>query len=175
MTKIRKFFSSELAYSDCIVTTDETGETRFLRVLQKRANVATQADVYGQWLSAYDDWTHWITLTTRYELTLKSARRIAVGFHKELMRAGPCRIFFAAEPFDVKEGFHLHVLGKIPNILNTKCIAQTYQGVSGNKDLKKEKWNRISLEPYNGKLGAGYYIGKYISKQLSDYDIFENK
>lgn len=127
---------------------------------------------YGDWLSSYQDWTYWATLTTRYELTLKSSRRIAVKFYKELERAGNSRMFFAAEPFDVKEGFHLHALIKVSDMLNFKNIIDAYQVTSGNKHLKKEKWNRIQLEKYDPKLGAGHYIGKYISKELSDYDIF---
>ena len=127
---------------------------------------------YGEWLSSYEDWTYWATLTTRYELTLKSSRRIAVKFFKELDRAGNTRMFFASEPFDLKEGFHLHALIKVSDILSFKNIIDTYQVCSGNKHVEKEKWNRVQLEKYNPKLGAGYYVGKYISKDLSDYDMF---
>lgn len=165
----------------------------------------TQQETFGTWLKTFD-WSHWATLTTNYELTLKSARRIAVGLHKEFSRAGDSKIFFAAEPYDLKEGYHLHCLIKIPDILNTRNIVETYQHVSGNRQLKrtpkankelekvfdsnnkqisqgldsggfqvfqgKNMWNRIQLEKYNPKLGAGHYLAKYITKDLSDYDFF---
>lgn len=166
-----------------------------------------QQQHYGTWLQSFD-WSHWATLTTSYELTLKSARRIATGLYKELSRAGDTKIFWAAEPFDLKEGYHLHALIKIPDVLTYKNIIQTYQHVSGNKTMyqtpselkncekfyssnnesiksyhllngevvstQKRGWNRIQLENYDPSKGASHYIGKYITKQLSDYDILTN-
>ena len=140
--------------------------------MRNTSQLSTQSQTaLGNWLNTFD-WTHWATLTTKYQLTLKSGRRIATGFHRELSRAGDTKIFWAAEPFDLKEGYHLHALIKIPNILNFNNIIQTYQHVSGNKNLEKgDKWNRIQLENYNPKLGASHYISKYITKKLCDYDV----
>lgn len=131
-------------------------------------------NAYGQWLSEYE-WSHWGTLTTRYELTLKSARRITDGFYKELARAGETRLFWCAEPFDCKEGFHMHCLIKVPEMLTFKNVIDTYQVMSGNKHIEKgAKWNRIELEKFNKGLGACGYVSKYITKELADYDMLTN-
>jgi len=162
--------ASRLAGSYIKVFEDENGKTVFENYLPP-TELKKELQPYGEWLSAYQDWTHFVTLTTRYELTLRSARRLAERYFKELARAGDCRMFFACEPFDLKEGFHLHALMKVSDMLNTKNLAIAYQGVSNNKKLTKKNWNRISLERYDKTRGAGYYVGKYITKQLSDYDM----
>lgn len=159
---------------------------------------------FGNWLTNFH-WSHWATLTTRYELTLPSARRIGEGLFKELSKAGDSSIFFAAEPFDCKEGYHLHALINVPPNLSFRNIIQLYQHVSGNKNFRNSRkgsyqcekifdsnnreinqfgivgnnvvssrgstWNRIELENYNPKLGATHYIAKYITKDLSDYEL----
>lgn len=131
-----------------------------------KENVQTS---YGKWLGQYD-WTYWTTMTTRYELSLPSARRIAEGYYKHLSKAGGCRMFFAVEPFDCRNGYHLHALIKVPDVLPYNFMVNTYQFVCGNKDHSKADWHRIQLMKYNDKRGASYYLGKYITKTLSDYD-----
>jgi len=44
---------------------------------------------------------------------------------------------------------------------------------AGNTEIEKSKWHRVQLIKYNPKLGANYYCGKYITKELADYDIFQ--
>ena len=129
----------------------------------------------GDWLSSFD-WDFWATLTTRKELTLPSARRAVMGFNKFLERAGYTRIFFAIEQFDLKEGYHLHALLKLPDVLSYRNIIETWQHVTGNKKKHKgKKWNAINLQKYNPKLGASHYLAKYITKELSDYDFIGSK
>lgn len=93
----------------------------------------------------------------------------------------PCRIFWVAEPFDLKEGFHLHALfaykpvkgqnWKRPTttkngnkiMLDVALVNCTWEGVSG-------KGNRSTVLRYDKRKGARYYCGKYLMKNLSDYD-----
>lgn len=126
---------------------------------------------YGQWLKDYD-WSFWATMTTKYELTLPSARRAAEGFYKQVGKAGDFRMFWCAEPFDVRDGYHLHALIHVSDLLPYKFLVDAYQVVTGNKELSKDRWNRIQLRKYNPKLGAGYYVSKYITKNLADYDFY---
>jgi len=125
---------------------------------------------YGEWLSTHS-WTHFMTGTTRKEMTMNSARRQAEGFHKYLSMGGDSTMFFAAEPFDVKIGYHIHALVKLPPQLLFTDAVLMWQKVTGC--TKKKDWNRIELLPYNSELGASYYCGKYITKNLSDYDFFK--
>jgi hypothetical protein len=123
--------------------------------------------VIGEWLTN-QNWSHWATLTTGYELTLNSARRAAHRFHDVLDRSAPTKIFWAAEPYDLKDGFHLHALLDVPKHLEFKNIVDIWQKVSKGG---KGKWNRIDLQTYDSNKGAGYYLSKYITKRLSDYDL----
>jgi len=129
---------------------------------------------YAEWLSEFE-WSYYATLTTRYRLTMKSARKAVEGLHKQLSKAGNAVIFFAIEPYDVKEGYHIHALILCPNGLKYQHVISSWQHVSGNKRKPKEgehesTWNRVELQRYNPKLGARHYVGKYIMKDQSDYD-----
>jgi hypothetical protein len=133
---------------------------------------------YGLWLSNFQ-WDYYATLTTKYKLTLPAARRAVEGLHKELLKAGYSLIFFAIEPYDLKEGYHIHALMKVPKGYKYPHILQIWQHVSGNKRKVKEgndgsgvsTWNRIQLQTYNPKLGGSHYVGKYIMKERADYDL----
>lgn len=142
-----------------------------------KPEVKNYAHLMGDWLNT-KGWTHWCTLTTPYELTQSGARRLANRFHEKLSKnAGYTEMYWASEPFDVKAGQHIHALLKVPPGLPYEAITRTYQAVTGS-----EKWSRIQVDEFNanwkkegsedheeGK-GAAYYVGKYITKKLSDYD-----
>lgn len=120
----------------------------------------------GSWLKGYD-WTHWVTFTTPYEMTMKSARRAMHRVHNNFDTQGPCTMFWAAEPFDVKDGYHTHALLKVHSQMSFKTIFDLWQKASGGK---KGNYSRIDIQEYKKELGAGHYVSKYITKQLSDYD-----
>lgn len=124
----------------------------------------------GEWLNDFD-WNYWCTFTTQNTMTLNSARRMAMGLDKWLSSSYNWQMFWCAEPFDVKEGHHLHALIKISDVHGFEKIKGTWQVVSGakwNDDVKCV--NRCLIEQYDKKLGAGHYVSKYITKTLSDYD-----
>jgi hypothetical protein len=45
-------------------------------------------------------------------------------------------------------------------------IAQIHNYACGNVECSKKDWHRIQVQRYNPKLGAGYYVAKYITKTL---------
>jgi len=72
---------------------------------------------YAKSFSEYllqNEWCKFVTLTTQYELTLNSARRLAGRFYKNLCtKVFPgCKpkFFWVAERFECKDGYHLHGL-----------------------------------------------------------------
>jgi hypothetical protein len=83
-------------------------------------------------------------------------------------------MFWAAEPFDTREGQHTHALVKIvPHLpISTKMFCDIYQVAAGNVDIRKDQWHRVQVQKYNKRLGASHYCGKYITKTLSDYDFW---
>lgn len=131
-------------------------------------------EIYGSWLSDYQ-WTYWATFTTRYQLTLPSARRLMhrLWNNKDFIQAGSSRFFWCAEPFDTRTGYHTHGLLYVPDVLTKKNVSIIFQHACGNLDISTEEWHRVQLQTYNPKLGAGYYCGKYITKNLADYDMWE--
>jgi len=140
---------------------------------------------YLPWLAA-QPWTFFCTGTTRYQLTQKSARRLAERFYKAVMNQGESvNMFWASEPFDVKEGHHIHFLMYIKSFVPDNALFDTlvnlWQWTTGNKTLfiyagtnriewQKHTWNAINLRSYDNKRGAAGYTAKYMNKTRADYD-----
>ena len=129
---------------------------------------------YGEWLNSYQ-WSYFCTFTTRYSLTLPSARRLMYRFWDmdDLKRTGACQMFWCAEPFDSREGYHTHGLLLADQILTKNDLGNIYQVAAGNTEISKDNWHRLQLTKYNPKLGASHYCGKYITKYLADYDFWQ--
>ena len=127
---------------------------------------------YADFLNGFD-WDFFCTFSTRYELTMKSARRVMERLHSHLTKHyGKVKLFFVAEPFDVKNGYHTHALVQFeqPIARSLKSILrQAWQIVSGGIGGKGN--NHTILKKYDKDLGANYYVSKYMFKQNSDYDI----
>ena len=143
-------------------------------------------NLYSSYLKALP-WTFFCTGTTRYELTLNSARRLSERFFKACLNQGEeVRMFYSIEPFDVKEGHHIHFLIYIKQFIPDNTLFNTlvdlWQWTTGVKALyvyagtnkvawEKNNWNRVNIRSYDSKRGAAGYTSKYITKQHADYDI----
>lgn len=124
------------------------------------------SDVFGGFLEQVE-WNYWCTFTTKWELTLPSARRMAEKiYHKwcsvlpqgDLFQVENPAMFWACEPFDLRNGYHIHAL------MRTGADAkQIYTWA-------KKKYGRALVLKYEKGKGAHTYCGKYITKRLSDYD-----
>ena len=155
-------------------------EASTLPQLQSRSpNRKKQNQVYyADWLESMD-WDFYCTFTTNYELTLKSARRIMGRLHKKLEdNYSSTRFFWVAEPFDCKEGFHTHGLLYFDdrNYQNTSVT----DGRSLDFELLRKSWLKVNpstansyakLERFVPSRGASSYVGKYMNKHRSDYDL----
>lgn len=145
-----------------------------------KSNLRNNSNPYGEWLQNYE-WSYWCTFTTRYSLTIPSARRLMWRFYD--MRTSKDKlspklvdtIFWASEPFDAREGHHTHALVKTtPHLpISIKMLIEAYQVAAGNKDIIKSEWHRVQIQTFNKRLGASHYCGKYITKTLSDYDYWQ--
>jgi hypothetical protein len=118
-------------------------------------------------------WSFWSTFTTRKELTIKSARRSMALLGDILSSEGhnDYTIFWAAEPYDVKEGQHLHALVHFAscdfvNDNKPQFTALRKAWTTAIGDINARQYH----VRYDPKLGARYYVAKYISKKLADYD-----
>jgi len=133
---------------------------------------------YADWLESMD-WDFYCTFTTNYELTLKSARRLMGRLHKKLeQNHSGTRFFWVAEPFDCKEGFHTHGLLHFDD-RSYKNTSVT-DGRSLDFELLRRSWLKVNpsksncyatLERFQPTKGATSYVGKYMNKHRSDYDL----
>jgi hypothetical protein len=121
-------------------------------------------------------WSFWSTFTTRKELTIKSARRSMALLGDILTSEGhnDYTIFWAAEPYDVKEGQHLHALVHFAscdfvNDNKPQFTALRKAWTTAIGDLHARQYH----VRYDPQLGARYYVAKYISKKLADYDFMK--
>lgn len=109
------------------------------------------------------DFTHFCTFTTRKPISVNSARRIAENVKKFVGAGKQSTMFWAAEKFDTREGFHFHAL------------LQTHYHPIEIFDWYHEKYGRCQIinntEP-DVRQSAAFYCSKYITKELADYDIY---
>jgi len=133
---------------------------------------------YAEWLET-TEWDFYCTFTTDYELTLKSARRLMTRLHKKLnSNYSQSTFFWVAEPFDCKEGFHTHGLLQFQD--RTYKNTTVTDGRSLDFELLRKSWLKVNpssskcyatLERFQPAKGATSYVGKYLNKHRSDYDL----
>jgi hypothetical protein len=140
-------------------------------MITKSTNLRVNAkNGLANWLNN-KEWNLWTTLSTGYELTLPGTRRAMIRFHDKVSKTNPCQVFWAAEKFDVKDGFHLHTLWKFQNEIHNR---ETYcQFVNDWRTICKTNSANVYSKTYKMEMGAHKYISKYITKQITDYDYFD--
>jgi len=140
------------------------------------------------------DFKYFCTFTTRKTMTLRQTRSIAENVGKFINAGDLSTYFWAAEPFDTgvnaafelsnpelidprKEGtilkpnkgrigYHFHALIRTP--WNKMDIFDWYFPRYGRCDI-------IDNQTPERQRAASWYISKYITKELSDYDIYFEK
>ena len=119
------------------------------------------------------EWDFFCTFTTRYSMTMKQARRAMERLHSFISdKHGKASLFWVAEPFDTRQGYHTHALVHFAHPLGKKmkaALRKAWQIVSKGKGGKEN--NFTDLKPYDKKLGARFYVSKYMLKKNADYDI----
>lgn len=132
---------------------------------------------YAKSLADYlqnQEWQRFCTFTTAYELTLPSARRLMQRFQDRVQdrvfNGSPVRLFWVAEKFESKDGFHTHGLLNYPkdaeNVFDIlPVITESYRIVAAQNDA------RVNFSRYNKSRAAGMYCSKYLLKRYADYDL----
>lgn len=136
------------------------------------------SDKMGDWLQERE-WKRFITLTTGWELTLPSARRMNERLHErlttEVFNGVKPVLFWVAEKFEAKDGYHTHGLldydlEQIPEGVNiVPLLDMSYQIVSGAR--KQGRRFHCAFSKYDGARAAGKYCSKYLLKRYADWDL----
>lgn len=131
------------------------------------------AVIYGDWLNK-TEWTYFCTFTTRYSLSVKSARRAMIRLNDFLITqySFKTKIFWVAEPFDTGDSYHLHALLKIEGKATENLkyyIKKAWQIIS--KGRYGKEYHQTILRPYEPSKGAHFYMAKYLHRPDSDYDV----
>jgi len=127
---------------------------------------------YGRWLNPYP-WDLWTTLTFRTEPSPASALR---SFDRWLSRSG---LFFQGDPYwfvatengTLNGRCHLHALIGSPGEPARRALWRAWWEPAEYKDGRKGHRGRAEILPYDPALGASFYIGKYITKRLGEWQV----
>lgn len=119
-------------------------------------------DIVKTWKEFLDghEWDYFSTFTTRYPITLKSARRLMEKVGKHSCLTKDSMMFWVAEHFEVRDGYHTHALMKTP--LDASSIWQWYF----------KRYGRASILTYRKNIGGTGYVAKYVTKKIADYDLY---
>jgi hypothetical protein len=154
---------------------------RYLVKVDKKAN----KNAFTTWLDSLE-WSFWCTGTTAYPMSMLAARLQMTRYFSRIKRLHSTafntkgiqpRMFWVAEPFDTRQGFHTHFLLYASNDFTYSEYKKEW-GLSAGKGksiLEDFEWtqksHRFLIQKYQKGLGADAYCTKYIQKKLSDYDI----
>ena len=137
------------------------------RLTQKKSMAAH----YGDWLNTME-WDCYCTFTTRYSMSMEAARKSIERLNDFLTKQYGSKptIFWVAEPFDIKYGYHLHALIKMqgkPTSNLAYYIKKAWQIVS--KGRYGKEYNFTVIKPYVATLGGNYYVAKYLHRYNAEY------
>lgn len=146
-----------------------------------------QTDAMAQWLAGRE-WTFFFTFTTRYSASLKATRRVMDRSWTRWKNSsdGSLTTFWVAEKHKHR-GFHVHGLldwsglsarsGSRNELRHawTDCV-DGFQKAAGkvNSDHGVDGWhrNKVELCDNNDSYTAVRYCAKYLTKELSDWDVY---
>lgn len=131
---------------------------------------------WGAWLSDLADWDWYLTLTFRSPSPEEQARGYTQRGWKYAEKAWEAFIMALPAPLGIKHWVRMFEFTKWRGVPHIHAL------ISGAKDLRRdEAWawwfkrygiNRIL--PYDRSLGAGYYLCKYVTKELTDIKFSES-
>jgi len=159
---------------------------------QRKQYEKTTKQLYAEFLHG-TDWDYFCTFTTSTELTVNSARRAAEIWYDRVRRVCGSfyqpSMFWVAEPFDCKEGYHIHALVTLPDHFTYSDMAADWSvatgvgkmgyinevyNIDGNLHYTRARRGaaRCHFERYIKGRGANSYLGKYLQKKRCDYDFY---
>jgi hypothetical protein len=121
---------------------------------------------FGKWLQSYD-WDVWGTAEFDPQKPLRDALR-ARGYVEKYIKNNLCRprlplsYFLAVERFSHSMNTHVH-------FLLAGVLGLTYEEMGA--PWWKKYHGYFYVEKYEPNLGAGFYLTKYVTKDLCDWNV----
>ena len=115
------------------------------------------SSVFGEWLNEFK-WDWWATFTFKRDTSPYRAKKSFLRFIRGVNRHA--YYFIAIEWHHYRESVHIHALvGNVPEVRRLTEMDRWFAtyGIS-------------RIWPYNRNLGARYYLSKYLTKELTDWD-----
>lgn len=116
------------------------------------------SSVFGEWLNQFK-WDWWATFTFRRDTSPYRAKKSFLRFIRGNLHRH-AYYFMVVEWHSYRDCVHLHALvGNVDKVRRLSTMDRWYAtyGIS-------------RIWPYDTRLGARYYLSKYITKELSDWD-----
>ncbi len=114
---------------------------------------------YARHLDTYP-WTHFGTFTTKQALSQKATFRLASEIASQihcLMIPSKLKMFWVAEAFNSRDGYHLHCLLYCPREQDIVHLKHWYK-----------RYGLCKILPKRG--GASSYVAKYLHRDNNEYD-----
>lgn len=139
----------------------------------RQADIETK-DAWGSWLTTLYSWDWFVTMTLKNPKGVFGWDKPGFGSAKRAWR----ELCLCAQPalgsldwvrmFEIQQWRgvpHVHALvsGVDPTVRRMDLVDWAY-----------DRWGISRIEKYNPHLGAGYYLCKYVTKELADIDFSEN-
>jgi hypothetical protein len=147
---------------------------RLLTSLEIREAEIEVKDATGKFLTEIYPWDWFITLTLKnprgvfgwtkpgYASAKKAWRELVIQAQPALGQLAWVR-FFEIQPWRGVPHIHALMAGVDPSVRRMDVVDWAY-----------DRWGITRVEKYNPHLGAGYYLCKYVTKELADIDFSDN-
>ena len=126
----------------------------------------------GDWLDSFGRWDYWMTVTSREPWSVPAWRRnFARYWNAQKDTSAPDRIFWGTEEGKKLGRTHVHALVW----WNPERDDLLHRGAPASHvlwDSLFRKFGRTHVDRFEQGKGAAHYVGKYVSKQLADYDMW---
>ena len=123
-------------------------------------------DTLAEWVDQFD-WQFWFTGTFKPDQSYRDTIKTKRAFNRFIDKIGKeydkhnIEYFLAVERFKSGDFTHCHALINGLDGLRYKQIGETWRGLFG----------REKVEGYQKDKGANFYLTKYVTKELCDWDL----
>jgi hypothetical protein len=120
------------------------------------------------WVNENTNWTHFITLTTRFAMPVQSLVKEVERFIRRLTAStqGPVYHFWVIE-LTTSGHPHVHLVAQLGKALTAQHIATKW--TAGTSRFTKAGLGRVDIQNYNTALNGVWYLSKTLPSESSQW------